>query len=341
MPSEQAMTFFLGIDGGNSKTLAMVATDTGEVLAAGRAASGSHQTVGLERAISEIGLAADEALSKAGLARDDITAVFYSLAGADLQVDYDVLRPAISGEPLAPIWDLDNDVIAALRSGTDNANAVTVVLGSGTNAYGRNDRGQEIRLAGLGWVSGDWGGGGDLAREAIRLGVRMWDGRGEQTLLHDMILRALDLPDMGALIEHLHTHAIRRPKFLRVAELVFEAAERGDGVATELAVRSGQEVAITASTLLRRLNLTEKEPDVVLAGSIFKSGSAPMLDSARQEITRTSPRARIIIPDIEPAAGAVICALELAGVEVDACVLDAIERTAPVAARDAMIGAPA
>jgi N-acetylglucosamine kinase-like BadF-type ATPase len=327
------MAHILGIDAGNSKTLAMVADEHGTVLGAGRSGSGSHQAVGLERSMEAIRIAADEAMSRAALQPAELSAVYYALAGADLQVDFDILRPAIARDPLAAIWCLDNDVMAALRSGTDSHNAVAVVLGTGFNGAGRNSTGQEIRLAALGWISGDWGGGGEMAREAIRLSMRHWDGRGRPTMLHDMILSMLDMPDMEALIVALHTRRIRESRYLAIVPAIFEAACKGDEVAEEIIVRSGVEVATTAATLLRRLDLLEVEADVVLGGSVFKSEGTLLFDVIRGSLEKEAPRARIAVPDVEPAAGAVLLGMELAGIPVDTGVRATLTRTSAHALR--------
>jgi N-acetylglucosamine kinase-like BadF-type ATPase len=329
------MRYILGIDAGNSKTIAMVADETGVVLGAGRSGSGSHQAVGLDDAMDAIRGAADDALTQAGLTRFDITGAYYALAGADLDIDFDILRPAITADPLAPQWELDNDVMAALRSGTDCDNAVAVVLGSGFNATGRNARGEAIRLAGLGWLSGDWGGGGEMAREAIRLSVRQWDGRGTPTMLHDVVLRVLDVPDIEQLILALHTRQIDEPQYLAIVPAIFEAAEAGDVAAVDLVRRSGVEAATTILALLRRLDLLKMEADVVLAGSVLRSQNALLIGTIEAALMGEAPAVHIIIPDVEPAVGAVLGAMDVAGLAVDGTVRKALARTSIEALRTA------
>ena len=154
--------YLAGIDGGNSKTLAVVADEDGEVLGIARSAGSNHQGVGVERAMEEIERAVRDAMRMAGV-EGSLSAACFCLAGADLPEDFDLLRPALDRLGLAERIELDNDSLAILRSGTSRRNAVAVGWGSGNTAVGRNAAGEEIRLPALGWISGDWGGGGDLA----------------------------------------------------------------------------------------------------------------------------------------------------------------------------------
>jgi len=311
------MTLILGVDGGNSKTLAAVGDDSGRILGVGRSGSGSHQALGLEAAMLQIRGAADQALAMAHADVSDLAASYFCLAGADLPEDFDLLWPAVRNLGLGHEVGLNNDSMASLRSGTDNPNAVVVALGSGNVAAGHNAAGQEIRLPALGWISGDWGGGGDLARDAIWYSVRAHDGRGEPTALQDMVLRELDVPDVDHLIHGLYHQQIDRMRVLHLAPHVFDVAEAGDRVARHLVEEQAKEVVITAVALLRRLDILDTPSDVVLGGSIFKTRSVLFMDAIREQLAELAPLARIVRPNVEPAVGSLFCALDLLHVTVD------------------------
>jgi N-acetylglucosamine kinase-like BadF-type ATPase len=304
------MTLVLGVDGGNSKTLALLADETGRVLGAGLSGGSNYQGIGIDAAMQAVRAAAEVALRRAAVAPDDIAYAFYALSGADLDLDFRRLHPALADLRLAREYVLDNDVVAALLSGTDSPDAVAVVLGAGTNAAGRNAAGTVIRFPALGWESGDWGGGGDLAREMVRAIARAWDGRSVATLLTDLVLPALDLSDAEALIAGLHAKEIRFRRLLELVPLVFVAADRGDTIARDLVTQAGEEAAVMAVTILRRLGLLTAQPDVVLGGSLFRSENDLLLTVIADRVTEAAPDARLILPEMEPAAGAVLGALE-------------------------------
>jgi N-acetylglucosamine kinase-like BadF-type ATPase len=320
------MRYLVGVDGGNSKTLAAVGDETGRILGVGRAGGGNHQNKGLEGAMAAIRSALDGALQSASLVRSEVECSYYALAGADLPEDFELLRPALGSLEYGVCTGLDNDTAASLRSGTDAPNAVVVGWGAGTNALGKNAAGDEIRLPALGEISGDWGGGGDLATEAIRLVARAHDGRGAATALTGLVLQALQVPTVDDMIRGLYFSTIDRACLLQLPPLVFKAANQGDPVACELVARAACEVTITAIALLRRLGLMNTPADVVLAGSVFRAEGSLFIDSIAAELRARAPLARIVMPDVEPVVGAYFCALDLLGIPVDAD-LRALART--------------
>lgn len=314
------MSYILGVDGGGSKTLAVVADESGEVLGIGRSGSANHQVLGLDHAMEQVRLAVLQAYAGAGVQPEEVEAAAYCIAGADLPEDFELLRPALAELHLAHRMHLENDIVASLRSGSDRHDVVVVGWGSGVNALGRNAAGKEIRLPALGWISGDWGGGGDLGREAIFLVVRGDDGRGRPTLLREPVLEAFGVTDVDGLVRNLYFEEGRRPPVHSLAPLVFAAAKAGDGVARDLVERAGIEVADTALALLRRLEILDVPADVVLAGSIFKAESPLLLDTVRCRLNEAAPLAQMVQPEVEPVLGALFCGFDLVDREVHGAV---------------------
>jgi N-acetylglucosamine kinase-like BadF-type ATPase len=310
------MTYILGVDGGGSKTLAVVADETGEVLGIGRTGSANHQVLGLDRAMEQVRRAVERAFALSGVQPEEVEAAAYCIAGADLPEDFELLSPALAELRLAQRMHLENDIVASLRSGSDRRDVVVVGWGSGVNALGRNAAGREIRLPALGWISGDWGGGGDLGREAIFLVVRGDDGRGRPTALREPVLAAFDVSDVDALIRKLYFGERERVATHSLAPIVFAAANAGDGVARDLVERSGIEVADTALALLRRLDILDVPTDVVLAGSIFKTELPLLIDTVRCRLNEAAPLARLVRPEVEPVLGALFCGFDLVKREV-------------------------
>lgn len=314
------MAIVLGIDGGNSKTLAVAADGQGCVLGVGRAGGGNHQNKGLDAALAEIQAAARAALDAAGTGAEAVDAAFFALAGADLEDDFALLRPALAGLRLGARWEVENDTIAGLRAGAERADAVVVIVGSGTNAAGTNAAGETIRLPGLGWLSGDWGGGGEIAREAVSRIARAWDGRGSPTALTPLVLQEMGCVDVEAFILAVYRGEVLRARLLDVVPLVFTAAAAGDAVAAEIVGRQAAEVATTAGTLIRRLGLSNRQCDVVLAGSVFRDETGQLVREVRSRVEERYPQARIVVSDLEPVLGSVLCAMDLLSLETGGAV---------------------
>lgn len=312
------MRYVLGVDGGNFKTVAAVADERGVIHGVGRAGNSNHQGRGMKEAMDEIRRAGDAAMAEAGVQASAMAAAFYALAGADLPEDFATLSPAVAQLHLADVTELDNDSIVALRSGSDCPDAVVVAWGSGTNGAGRNSAGARVRLPALGWISGDWGGGGDLGREAVWLVARAHDGRGQSTLLTDLVLDTLGVDTVDEMIRTLYLRQTSSAQVIQLAPLIFRAAAAGDVVARAVVARASTEVVTVAHSLLQRLDLLETPADVVLAGGVFRAQGCVFRDAIQSELHAIAPRARLVTPDVEPVVGAVFHALDCLRIPVDA-----------------------
>lgn len=319
------MRYVLGVDGGSSKTHALVVDERGRVLGFGQGGASNHQVHGLQPAMSELRRAVKSALDNAGLSPSVIELGYFCLSGADLPEDYTVLQEAVEALNLGQSIIIKNDTMAALRSGTSRSWGVVIICGTGFNAAGRSPGGQEIVLPGLGPMSGDWGGGYSLSQEMIRLVMRAWDGRGKPTLLTDLVLGALSGDSVEKLLSMLYHEQIDSRDLLDLVPLLFEASDAGDEVAQDLVVRMGTEVAVSANALIRRLSLAEEDVEVVLGGSVFKGKGDLLLDTITGLVHKEAPRAHIVKPRHEPVVGAVLLALEAVGVVVDEALYQLLE----------------
>lgn len=324
-----SMRYALGVDGGASKTHAIVIEETGRVRGFGEGGASNYQTSGLENAKREISKAVKTAFGEAGTKPGDIELGYFCLAGADLAEDYDLLQKTVEQLSFTRRAIVKNDTMAALRSGLTRSWGVVVVCGTGFNAAGRSKEGIELVLPGLGTISGDWGGGGALSHEVIRVVMRAWDGRGQSTLLSDMVFKRLGVPNAEILISKLRNEEIDHRSLLDLVPLLFEAGQAGDVAAREIIVRMGTEIGITANALLRRLSFENEEVEVVFAGGVFKNKGGLMVDTGKRIITEEFPKAKIKRPTYEPVVGASLSALEDMGIIPDASTYSLLAETIP------------
>jgi N-acetylglucosamine kinase-like BadF-type ATPase len=322
METKEDMALVLGVDAGASKTFALIADQGGRILGFGHRGPGNHQLAGLQPALAAIRESSEEALAQAGVSAP-VRLGLFGLAGADLPVDFALLTPAIDEMGLVHEARVKNDTMVALRAGLKRSWGVAVICGTGINAGGIGPDGRQVQLSGLGPLSGDWGGGGDIVQEVLGLIARAWDGRGQPTVLTEMVLDALGLPSVEALISQLYESQFEYypgqfdwRRLLDLVPLVFEAAYGGDPVAQDLLVRVGTEVGITANAIIRRLELETTDVELVLGGSVFKGKGPLLVDTVTQVVHRTAPRATIVRPEFEPVVGAVLLALESLELEI-------------------------
>lgn len=315
---------FLGVDGGNSKTEALAVDCTGRFLGTGQDLGSNYQGTGLQTALERIQQAANQAL---GGRRAHVAA--FCLAGADMPSDFARLEPVLRELDLADDIVLYNDVIAVFRAGSDHPYGMAVVCGAGFNAGGINQEGHEFRLPSLGDVTGDQGGGGHLGVMALGSAFRAWDGRGPETLLQEMVLKALNAPDLPALGEMLVQNQVTHSQIVHLAPLVFSAAVAGDGVARSLIREQGREVGITILAILRRLNMLDIPCQAVLGGSVFYGEGTLLMNTIRKLVRQSAPLVQIKRLDMRPSVGAVLLAADHVGSASDEPFISTLRATLP------------
>ena len=304
--------FVLGVDGGNSKTdVALLAAD-GRLLAAVRGGTVSHQQVGLEAGADRLVALVGAARAAAGFGPHDPVAAqaVYCLAGADSPADIARLTAAFAARPLATSGHVLNDAFAPVRAGSDRAWGVAIICGAGVNAAGIAPDGRTARFAALGPISGDWGGGGDVAMAGLGAAVRARDGRGPRTVLERTVPahfgrhRPIDVTNA---IEH---GRITEAQLRHLSPVVFAAAADGDAVARSIVDRLADELVVMGVAIIRRLGLVRADPDVVLAGGVFEAADTSFEGRIAEGIRGEAPAARVARLRGLPVTGAALLALD-------------------------------
>lgn len=311
--------YYLGVDGGGSKTLCAICDERGQLIASALSGCGNHQ-MGKGLANKNIRAAVEEALSSAGLTREDIASAVFGLAGADRVMDFSVLRPMLKALNFRN-WEVVCDTVVALRAGTRRQHGVVLICGTGTNCYGINADGDDYQCGGMGYEFGDFG-GSELAVEAFRSVIRAWDGRGEQTLLTDAILKALGYPTVDAMRDDFLDNGFDIP--IQLVPLLFETAH-SDTVARGILREQGKELGLAAAAVISRLNMQQEPFDLVMAGSILSRGDSRfLLPYIREAVERVTAKCEFRVLATQPVAGALLMAMQSGGHAVNARTREAL-----------------
>ncbi|WP_330279941.1 ATPase [Streptomyces sp. NBC_00569] len=308
----------LAIDAGNSKTdVAVVAAD-GTIVGAARGGGFQPPKVGIEAAVDVLAEAVDRALAEAGTTT--VGHVSACLANADLPVEERELAAELRTRGWAASVDVRNDTFAVLRAGLlkdSEPRGVAVVCGAGINCAGMLPDGRTARFPAIGKISGDWGGGGGLAEEALWYAARAEDGRGETTALMRALPAHFGLPSMYALIEALHLGRIPMERRHELTPVLFATAADGDPVARALIDRMGDEVVAMSVVALDRLGLLEEETPVLLGGSVLAARHPQLDDRIREMLAVRAPKAVPRVVTARPVLGAALLGLDAVGADED------------------------
>lgn len=324
------MSHVIGVDAGGTKSFCLAAKLDGEIVGFGKAGPGSYEVVGLETAKVNILKCVERALHQGDAMKSEVRQGVFALAGADFYPeDFDLLTQAMEDLHIARKCTVKNDSIAGLRAGISRPFGVCIIMGSGFNGAGIGKDGSEARYISEGFLYGDIGGGHTIAREVLHLAYRSWDGRGKKTVLERKVLDYYAFDDMYELARYLYYNREPHKRIPGLCPICFDAAYEGDEVATDLITRFGIEAGVSANALIRKLDLQDDEFEVVLAGSVFKGKGPLLIDTVRETIAPVAPKAHPITPRYEPVVGALMLALEEAGVEVSGDVEAALDGSVP------------
>ena len=304
----------LAVDGGNSKTDVALLDTAGNVVAAVRGGTVSHQQVGNAAAGERLRALVDRAADEAGISLQTPAATHgvLCLAGMDTPADARILRAVHGATALAAELVIENDTIAGLRAGSPVGWGIGVVVGEGINAVGVAPDGRRARFAGLGAISGDRGGGSGLGMDALAAAIRAQDGRGPRTMLartvpaHFGVRRPLDVT------AGLYAHRIAEGRITQLARVAVEAARDGDPVALGLLDDLAAECAAFATAAIRRLHLTRRAVPVVLAGGVARGAGALLADPVAARVREVATAAEIVVLHAPPVVGAALLALDRA-----------------------------
>jgi N-acetylglucosamine kinase-like BadF-type ATPase len=309
----------LGVDGGGSKTHALVADEHGQAIGFASSGRSNWEDTGLDAAAVALEEAIRGALAAARVEPGELAASAFGLAGLDWDSDRPVLGALIDPLGLGGLRTLDNDSFIALRAGTSRPSGVVLIAGTGTVAAGRNRAGRSLRTLGLGPMYGDFGSGTDVAEEAVRAVADAYTGRGPATTLSGSLPALAGCPSPVQLLERLSRGAIELPP---AAPIVLQEAEAGDPASRAIVLRAATELGGAAAVVARRLGMEDEEFELVMAGGLFRGRSRLLEGTLVDAVHQVAPLATPVHLGCKPVVGAVIQALELAGVEAGPQVRD-------------------
>ncbi len=308
--------YFLGADVGSSKTHALIADETGKAVGFGRAGPGNHEVVGYAGLSAALETAVGQALAAAGLTKQQLAGGGFGVSGYDWPCEREPTLAAIGSLGLQAPIEAVNDTALGLLAGAAAGWGVAVVSGTGCNCRGWDRlRQREGMVTGHGVPMGEAAGASELIFKALQAVAHEWTRRGPPTRLTPAFVEHTGARDIEDLLEGLTTGRIQVDG--DAAPLVFQVAARGDPVAGQVIRWAGCELGELACAVIRQLGFEALAFDVVLIGSMFDGG--PMLiEPMRETIHALAPGARLVRLTVPPVIGAVLLAMEQAGLDARA-----------------------
>jgi N-acetylglucosamine kinase-like BadF-type ATPase len=310
--------YFLGIDGGGTKTQAAICDESGRVLGMGLGGASGIDSVGADAATMSIGAASAAARTNAGLPAAPFAAVFFGMAGVVSEADRDIVRKVAQRLQLGDAIHVDHDIRIALAGGLSGRPGIALIAGTGSSCFGMNAAGKRWQAGGWGHLISDEGSSYWFGWNAIRLAAGAGDGRW-RTALYAPVMRQLGIDSVANLHQRLYTQGISKAEIAGFAPLVMEAAADGDMLALELIRQGVHEMALMVKAVAHNLGWADAPCEVTLTGGLWRAGEV-VLTPFHAALAEMLPQARIIMPELPPVIGACLLALQASGVIVDAVV---------------------
>jgi N-acetylglucosamine kinase-like BadF-type ATPase len=189
------MSYFLGFDGGGTKTDCVLLDAKGTVIGGGRGGPANPLRAGYEGAFSSLHDAAAEAIAASKIRAADVTGVCAGLAGAGRRSVVRRIMAFLAEEFPRALTQVATDYEVALEAAVGTGPGVVLIAGTGSVAYGRNAAGETARAGGYGPWIGDEGSAFEIGRRAVSAVARTRDADAPVTVLTKMIADALECPD--------------------------------------------------------------------------------------------------------------------------------------------------
>ena len=292
------MTFFLGIDGGGSKTRCLLG-DESSVLATGSSAGCNIVRVGESCARDSLSAAVHETCVQAGISPRQIAKTCVGIAGGARPEVATVVRQLMRGIAGGEI-EVAGDMQVAFEDAFGGGGGVIIIAGTGSIVYGQNAQGETARAGGWGHAISDEGSGHWIGKEAIRSAISAQD-QGETPSLLKHLMKALGVEEMQGLVVRANEHPA--PDFAALFPVVLSCADAGDSIALDVLNRAGHALAALAEIVIRRLFPQDQEKSLATHGGVLAS-SAQVKESLVRELHWRCPQAVFVSLTIDPARGA-------------------------------------
>jgi N-acetylglucosamine kinase-like BadF-type ATPase len=304
------VAYYLGIDGGGSKTTCAIG-DERSALATSIAGPSNITRVEEARARESLHQVIREACGKAKINPSQIDCACIGVAGAGRQEVAGVVRKMVA-ELLNGEIEVVGDMAIAMVAAFGASPGVIVVAGTGSIAYGCNNQGVTARAGGWGFAISDEGSAHWIGRTAVAAVLREIDQTIESQLAKttaesSSLFRELkSLWKLRTLEEFVRT-ANSSPDFAALLPAIISTADAGDQLAQHVLEQAAVELSQLASIVIRRLFAESCASSTLvrlaMVGGVFRH-STTVRQHFSDEVRKFDPRVQVIQEIVEPVAGA-------------------------------------
>jgi len=213
---------------------------------------------------------------------------------------------------------------ACLISGLFERQGVVALSGTGSGVFYIKDNANISSIGGWGALFGDEGSGYEIGAVGIRAAQHAFDGRGNKTLLEEMIQSQFSFNNLSEIVSYTYGKKDYRNIIASICLTVCKAAEMGDAVSVDIMKSAGRAQGLMLNTMIRKHNIPCILP-VVVSGSVWRY-NINMYNSFCEYVHAEFPCYKIYKPLFEPVISGIIQSAFILHGEIDKNLLLKLEK---------------
>ncbi len=303
------MAFYIGLDGGGTKTKCVIVDEQMNVLSELVGGPSNFLVFGVDEVTESLFNLITDSIKQAGINTSEIASVLLGTAGAGRREDAERLEKSFIQkvtEANLPIkkFVVESDARIALEGAFSGKLGSILIAGTGSIMFGKDPQGNIHRVGGFGRILGDEGSGFHIGRSGLTAIAKQFDGRGESTKLTTLLKEKFSIANSKELILAVYKNNFDIPT---VAPLVIQAAEEGDSICKAIIQTEVDELLLHIKSMKKLID--EDELKVSLIGGTITTDN--FYARLFKEKANNIKGVKITEPELEPAIGAALLAKEV------------------------------
>ncbi len=254
---------YCGVDGGGTKTKLILSEDD-KIIKTVTTTGSSIDTVSIEETKKVIELALEEIYNKFDLPKVD--SIYVGVGGIISDEQIEKVNTVIKTIPYITdktIVNSGNDMTNAYYSACSGRNNITLIIGTGSVAYGRDEENNEYRASGIGYTEGDFGSGYDMGKRGLSMMSRAFDGRIKHSELTIFLLKKFNIQSYADIVSFFQKNSNDRTFVASIAKIVVQFAEHNDKYALKIIDECTEEILNAIIAVNKKINLKNREIGVI------------------------------------------------------------------------------
>src|SRR5580693_3636639 len=300
--------YFLGLDGGGTKTDCILVDGSGKTLARSTAGPSNPIRAGYAKAWFTLSDAADVVLEHQHIKAGDIRGIYAGIGGAGRDVVARRIGTFLENAFPEAAVTVTTDLAITLQAAVGDGEGLVLIISTGSAAYGRGAGGETSRAGGRGPCFSDEGSAFDIGRRALAAVVRAEENRGPETALSAKMLKWLGCNDWSRVLDWV----VKTPDdvFPRIFPLVAELGDKGDSLSCEILSTAAASLSDLAVSVIEKLGMQDHEISIAKAGGA--NGRSKFFDAEIDaRLHELAPSARVVPLQMKPAEAAAKMAIGL------------------------------